>query len=172
VSRTTVLVIDAEPEVRVAFVRQTAARLACAGAAFAVLLGVLLWLLPAGTASAWMRREPLAVVLAAASLAAAWAARWWAETERGRPLLVLILHAAFQAVVLAPLLAVAIDWVGAWAMLPAVLMLAAMLAATARVMRFHLPAQTAAAALALSAAAADPVWFTCGLVRCVVMSRD
>jgi hypothetical protein len=167
-----VLVVDAPPEVRAAFARRTAVRLACAAAAFGVPLAALLWLLPVEAVLVWMRGEPLAVVLAAASLGAARAARWWAETDRRRPLLALNLHALVQAVVLAPLLAVALDWFGAWTALPAALALAAVLAAAPRVARFHLPEQPAAAALALSAAAADPVWYVCGLVRSAATSRD
>src|SRR5262245_32660070 len=98
----TVLVVDGTPDVRVTFIRQTAARLASAGAVFAVLLGVQLWLLPVDAVSAWMRQAPLAVVLAAASLGAARLARWWAETEREGQHVALALHSAFQAVVLAP----------------------------------------------------------------------
>lgn len=168
----TVLVVDAPPAVRAAFVRQTATRLACAAVAFAVSLSLLLILLPSGVVVGWMRAAPLAVVLPAVSLTAAWAARWWAETERGRPLAVLGLHAVLQAVVLAPLLVVALDCFGAWMALPIGLALASMLLAVGRVMRFSLPQQTAAAALALSAAGADPVWYVGRLAWCVASCRD
>jgi hypothetical protein len=170
--RETVLAAEADPGARAAFVRGALGRLARAGLAFAVLLGVLLCVLPVAVVNAWMRQAPLAVALAAASLGAAWAARWWAETERGRPLFVLGLHAAIQSVVLAPLACVAFAWFGAWILLPIALMLTSVLAATPRVMRFHLLTQTAQAALALSAAAADPVWCVCGLVRCALTARD
>src|SRR5262245_46523109 len=89
-----VLAADADHPARAAFVRGALARLTCAGAAFALLFCILLWALPAAVVSAWMRQAPLAVMLVAASLGAAWAARWWAETERGCPLVVLGLHAA------------------------------------------------------------------------------
>lgn len=168
----TVLVLEAPANVQATFVRGTAARLAAAALIFAVLLAGLACLLPVDLVVGWMRQWPLAVVLPAASLSAAWAARWWAETERRRPLLVLALHVMMQAFVLAPLAVVLFDWLGVWVLLAVGVMLTGVLAAIPRVARFHLPRQQDAAALALSAAAADPVWYVWKLVRSVATSRD
>jgi FtsH-binding integral membrane protein len=172
VPNASVLARDAEPAIRAAFLRRTLGQLAGAAGGFVGTAAVVALLLPSDAVRASLRDTPLAVVLVVASLGAAWLARYLADVDAPRPVVALGLHAAFQGIVLAPLAAVALDWLGAWAALPAGVVLLSVLAATRRVTRFHLTSQPTAAALAISASPADPVWFVCRTVRCAVYCRD
>ena len=153
-----------------AFWRGTLTQLGCAAGAFTVTAAVVTFLLPADFGD-WMRDTPLAVALAVASLAAAWLARWWADVDAPAPTVALLLHAVVQGAVLAPLGWAALAWLEGWAAGPAVVGLAAVVLAAMRVRRTH-EIRPAAAALALSAAPAEPVWYAGGLLRSAVSGRD
>ena len=74
-----VLVADAGPLVRAAFLRAMLRHLGFAGIGFAVLMAVALTILSPIDVAAWMRQTPIGLALVAISLGAARAARWWAE---------------------------------------------------------------------------------------------
>jgi hypothetical protein len=163
---------ESPPAERAAFLRRAATRLAGAAAAFLAVEGVALFALRAEDARAWMADSPLALLLLAASPVAAWLARGWAETERAHPLAALALHAVAQALLLAPLLSAAVGWLGAWTLLGVPIAAAAVAADVARASRYFRADQADSAALALSAAVANPLWCTARLARALVSSRD
>jgi FtsH-binding integral membrane protein len=138
---------ESPPDERAAFLRRTAARLACAAVAFLAVECVALFVLKAEVIRAWMCDSPLALLLLVASLVAAWLARDWTETEHPHPLTVLVLHTAAQSLLLAPLLSVVVGWLGAWALLLAVFALVVILADVARILHYFRADQPDSAAL-------------------------
>lgn len=166
------------PSLPHAFARRTLAHLAAAAVALAALLGVWLLVLRPGEVRRWTCDGPLPFLLPVAFLGAAGLARRWGESGLSRPWQYagLGLHVLAQAAVLAPPACLALAYLGAWALLPAlgyaVLAAGCVLAEMRRILCFFPPDRPEAGALALSAAVAAPFWYAGRLLRCVVASRD